>query len=72
MSQESRGNSQYLKTTILLANVVMNIRNNAEIKLSWLHVKIASIGSRQINIKRLELKSFDLSLYEMSHIKIMM
>ena len=23
MSQESRGNSQYLKTTILLANVVM-------------------------------------------------
>ena len=25
MSQESRGNSQYLKTTILLANVVMSI-----------------------------------------------
>ena len=24
MSQESRGNSQYLKTTILLANVVMD------------------------------------------------
>ena len=55
MSQESRGNSQYLKTTILLANVVMYINMNLpKFPHSAMFIGVTAFGKTEFLLQLLE------------------